>query len=223
MAKRSKTPSFIRTGRKSVEEAISSGGETFLRLKDGDSIEIAMIGGVDDIISFDQHSFWLDEGDSPIFPCQQDDECPGCMLGDGPQFKAMVTVMVKTEGGMEERLIIFGKSVLRALVDAEDAVGDSLHGKILKYSRKGTGLNTRYSVIPTGREVKVPELNDVSLKPIENLGMIDRDEIVEALRSKGLWKFDRPAKTKRRDMDEIVTPDAEGDDWDDAEFEDFDE
>ena len=220
MAKKGK-PSFIRRGREAVEKAIANSGETFLKLKDGDSVEIAVIGGVDDIISFDQHSFWIDEGDSPIFPCLQDDTCPGCMLGDNPQFKAIITVMIKEDSGMSERLMIFGKSVLRSLVDAEDAIGESLHGKILRYSRKGSKLQTRYSLIPTGRSVKVPELNKVELNPIDYIGITDRDEIIEALRSKNLWEFDKSPKGRKKSEPDSI--DEDDSDWESEDFEDFED
>ena len=200
-----KTPSFIKKGREGLTD--SGGGQKFLKLKDGDSAEIAPIGGVDDIISFDQHAFWLDAGNSPIFPCLQSDDCPGCMLGHGPSFKALMSVVVRGEEGPEERMIVFGKSVFKALIDAEDALG-SLNGNILKYSRKGSGMATRYTIIPTGRKADVPSLDKREFDPIDHVGLTDRDEIIKALTEAGLWppKAAKKAKVEADDEEEAPTP-----------------
>lgn len=199
---------FIKKGAKALDEASSPPGQVFLKLQDGESTEFAVIGGLDEIISFDQHAFWLESGNSPIFPCLQTEDCPGCQLNNEPRFKAVMVVLAKTEGGTEERLIIFGKQVVTALRDANDAVGD-LNGHILRMSRKGTGLNTRYSLMPTGRTTKVPKIEEVSLNPIENIGPTTREAIVEALEQAGLWN---PTATKTEESD-----------WDSSEFVDKDD
>lgn len=206
-------PSFIKKGREAVENAGTSGnGQTFLKLADGESVEIVVIGGIDEIISFDQHAFWLDEGDSPIFPCSQDKDCPGCMLNNQPRFKAIIPVMVKTESGQEGRLLVFGKKLMQDFADAEDAVGASLHGQIVRYSRKGSGMTTKYSLMPTGRSVKVPTIEEFEPKPIDNIGPTDREEIVRILTEKKLWKFSKSSgKSKVEDS------------WDDEKFVDIDD
>ncbi len=220
MAKRTKSsgPAFIKKGREAVEQATEGNGQIWLKLADGDSFEIVAIGGVEEIISFDQHAFWLDEGNSPIFPCLQSDDCPGCMLKNDPRFKAIMPIMIKNDGGQQERLIIFGKAVMRALADAEDAVGDSLHGHILRYSRKGSGMTTKYAVIPTGRTAKVPTIEEFALQPIDHIGPTTREEIIDVLREAKLWKseHDKPKRAAKE-----TEPVSES--WDDEEFVDIED
>lgn len=218
MAKRSKGgPSFIKKGREAVDSAMEGNGQVFLKLADGDSFEIVAIGGVDEVISFDQHAIWIDEGNSPIFPCLQSKDCPGCRIGDTPRFKAIMPILVKTDAGQEERLIIFGKAVMRALADAEDAVGASLHGHILRFSRKGSGMTTKYSVMPTGRQyAKAPSIEDFGLQPLEHIGPTEPEDIIESLRQAKKWKaeYDSPKRALKS---------AETESWDDEEFVDIED
>lgn len=221
MAKRSKSGlSFIKKGREAVDHASEGNGSVWLKLSDGDSHEIVAIGGVEEMISFDQHAFWLDEGNSPIFPCLQTKDCPGCKLEQeikqgGARFKAVLPVLVKTDGGQEERLVIFGKAVAKQLADAEDAVGESLHGHILRLSRKGSGINTKYTVMPTGRKAKsIPTIEEFGLDPMENIGPTTPKAIIEALAEAGLWRseYDNPKRPSRHAETES------SEDWDEDEF-----
>lgn len=215
MAKRSGKggSAFIKKGREVVEEATSgNNGQTFLKIGDGESFEIVPIGGIEEIISFDQHAFWLDEGNSPIFPCLQTKDCPGCMLNNDPRFKAIMPVMIKTDAGQEERLVVLGKQAMKQLSEAEEAVGASLHGHILRYSRKGNGMNTKYSMMPTGRTAKVPPIEEFSLQPIDHIGPTDRDEQIKMLREAKLWKKTEksaPLPSSDWDEDEFVNVEDE--------------
>lgn len=212
MADKTKLPGFIRSGADGLENTSRS---VYLTLKDGDSKEVASVGDVESILSFEQHVFWLDEGNSPMFPCLKSRDCPGCMLGGDTRFRAIMLVQAK--GEEEQRILALGKDLLRQVIAANEALDGQLKGAVLRISRKGSGMQTKYNAMPTARKAKVgtPELD-----LLEHIGPIERDEIIELLKVPGLWP-PKGLKGKPAVVEEEtpVTP-TEDAVWDDVEFED---
>lgn len=184
-------PSFINRGVKGLDSA--SRPSPYVSLKDGDTMDIVPYVGVEGIISFYQHRIWLDEGQSPIFPCLQTRDCPGCMINNKPDFRAMMPVKVK--GVDDPKIYVFGKSVFRSLAEIESAMG-TIAGAVLRIKRTGaTATNTRYSVVPTGTRVSIPEEPPINV--VEYIGPTDRNEIIDLLKNANLWKVkDTESETK---------------------------
>lgn len=191
-------PSFIAAGRSG--ELLTAGGGRFLKLESGKAITIIPLSGVNPpneeeadgrncVISFMQYSIWLDEANrpeganSPMFPAIGGPHDPGRLLGLEPKFRAMMICVV--QGDDQEQIWAFGKQVFKQLVEIEDALGESIRGKILKITKTGTGMNTKYRVVNTGKSVPVDGTPDTDL--LEWLGPTSREEIVEMLVKAEQW------------------------------------
>lgn len=159
---------LIRKGAKALP---SSGNKPYLSIKADESVMIAPMTDVDEMISVDQHAIWVDGGNSPMFPCIGAG-CPGCELGDEPKYRASLAVMTKENG---PKIFSFGITVARQLAEIAGELG-SIKGKMLKVKRTGSGLGTRYTVVAVGKDVKIeghplPDL-EASLGPMTREGIL---------------------------------------------------
>lgn len=180
MAKKKANP--FKTGRMETK----SGGGGFLSIKGGESMTLALLHGLDQMISADMHEYW--EIQPAIFhPCLGPD-CPGCETGNKPRQKGYMGV-VDREGNV--MVWPFTSSVYKQLETLEDSLiedadddEDPLVGYVIKFSRDGSGLNTKYSVVGVGKYIDVSEVEHPEI--ISHLGETDRDKIVEKLEEAGL-------------------------------------
>lgn len=80
-------------------------------------------------------------------------EDPIAALGRKPNTVYFLWCLV--EGGENESntptIWQFKSSVFKQLVEIEDAVGGEIKGQTLRFKRSGSGLKTRYTVMPTGK------------------------------------------------------------------------
>lgn len=191
-------PGFLAAGR--AGETLTAGGGRFLKLEAGKPIEIIPLTGVNPpdgeeadgkncVISFMQYSLWLEEGQrpegvsSPMFPSIGGPYDPGKLLGLDAKFRGMMLCVVK--GDDQEQIWGFGKQVFKQLVEIEDALGESIRGKVIKISKTGTGMSTKYRVVNTGRSVPVSGSPETDL--LEWIGPTTREEIVELLEKAEQW------------------------------------
>ncbi len=211
MAKAKVSP--FKKGRK--KGGASAGGSQFLGLKDGESHVLAPMVGLDELVYADMHEYW-DIRPAIFHPCIGRD-CPGCEAGNDPRFKGYFPVLLKSG---DVAIYPFTISVYNQLEAIEDSMddGETLKGFVLKISRKGTGLATRYTVVPVGKRIDVPsEVPDF----ISQLGPQSRDEIIALLEDNG---FEVGGDTPVVKMDSesaagSVTEtdgDEDADDWGDA-------
>lgn len=208
----------IRRGKAALPSPTASG--VFLQLADGDTAIVAPMVGMDQLVSIDQHAFWLDGGNSPIFPCLQTEECPGCQLEDTPRYRAFLPVWTKSDGA---KIFSFGVSVARNLTDLEEEVG-SIKGIVIKIKRQGSGLKTRWTILSLGKKVKI---SDDDIPDVEkSLGPTTVEEIRAMLAAAGMKESSGSvAKAIVKDDDELAIEDekpavgkkgakVEEDDWD---------
>ena len=193
--------SIIRKGKDDIAPA---GGGKFIKLKDGDSVAIAPLVGLDEMISCDQHEFW-DTNPAVIFPCIQT-KCPGCEREDKPKFKAFLPVLTKEDG---VKVFSFGIKVYRQLEDLEAELG-TIKGKQLKVRRSGTGRTTSYTVVGTGKVVKVEgeEIPDI----ITMLGPTTREDILKLMEQRGL---DTSSSSETTPPWDEGKSEKKSDDWED--------
>jgi hypothetical protein len=191
-------PSFVRAGATGAEE-LSNSESIFLKIKNGKPVQIIPLTGIDGIISFNQHALWLDEGSSPIFPCFGTSWCPGEIIGDKPKFRALM-LCVTTEEPDREMILPMGIGMFKQVVGVSEAIGD-IRGHILRITRTGEKLNTKYTVMPTNKRAKLSGEPETNL--LEHLGEMDPDVVVEMLDKAGLWtdahqeKYDRLRKAAK--------------------------
>lgn len=188
-------PSFVRVGATGLEELGGDGSSKFLKLKPGKPIEIQPLTGVEGIVSFNQHAMWLDEGSSPIFPCFGKPWCPGEILGDKPRFRALLLCVVRDDPDTE-MILPMGMSMFKQMVQIEEAIGGSMKGHIIRITRTGESLNTKYTVMPTGRRNKVTGEPDTNL--LEHIGPTTPEEVIEMLEKANLWTEDNQAEYDAR-------------------------
>lgn len=152
--------------KKGKVSSASAGGASFVKIDADSSVDLIILADTSDMLSFNQHAFWRDEGNSPIFPCIGKG-CPGCAQGDKAKFKAVLPVLYV--GGEKEPVIwTFGITVARMLQDTEDALG-SLAGQSIRVKRTGSGLKTRYSVTSLAKKFNISKIK------------VDWDEIMSRL------------------------------------------
>jgi hypothetical protein len=165
--------------RKGTKAMPSSGNSEFLGIKPDESVTIAPLAGIEDMISIDQHVFWVDGGSSPMFPCIGEG-CPGCAMGDSPRYRASLPVLTKEDG---PKIFSFGTQVARQLSEIASELGN-LKGAMLKVKRTGSGLKTSYTVVAVGKSVKT---EGVKVPDVEKaIGPTTREEIVKLLEEAGM-------------------------------------
>lgn len=221
-----KKKSAIRRGMGVLKDRPAGGGGSFVSVSDGEQVELVPMVDMDDMVSYDQHAIWLDAGNSPIFACIDGtgEQCPGCQMGEKPRFRAFLPVLTQ-EG---PKIWAFGITMARQLSEIDDAV-DGIAGKVMRLRRTGSGINTRYTVITTGKERDVSAAAPLDVE--ENLGPTDRMGILELLNRAGIDLSAVASKTEvkklggkpepepepKEDIAEEESSDEEwGDDWEDG-------
>lgn len=219
MAKRKVSP--FKKGR--AEKRESSGGSKFLNILPDESVILAPMVGLEEMISADMHQHW--NCSPPVYhPCVGR-SCPGCIVGNEARFKGFLPVMVK--GETEPIIYSFTISVYNQLEELEDSLddGESLAGMAIKIKRTGSGLKTRYLVIGTGKRIEfdieppdiVPFLGPVTVEEIWDL----LDETDEYDRSEYEVEKPKPRRKPKKveepeeDLDE-EEDDEDLDDWGDV-------
>lgn len=186
-------PAFVRTGAAGLDE-LGEGNSKFVKLKVGKPMEIVPLTGVDGIVSFNQHALW-DIEPAPIFPCFGEAWCPGEIIGDKPKFRALLLCISKEDPDTEV-ILPMGMSIFKQMVQIEEALGGPIKGQVIRVSRTGEGINTKYTALPTGRRVKVTSTPETNL--LENLGPTTPEEVIEMLEKAGAWTDENQAEYDRR-------------------------
>lgn len=181
----------FRKGREGIRK--SGGDNRFISIKADESIVVAPMVDIADLISVDMHSWW-DVNPAPHLVCLGE-ECPSCALGHEARYKAYLPVLTR-EG--EPKVLAAGISVVRQLEDLEDEIGH-IKGNVLKIKRTGSSwMSTKYSVIPIGKKVDTSKYEVLDVESM--LGPVTREDQIDALRSAGIdvSELEETAKPKRR-------------------------
>lgn len=199
--------------RKGAEAAPSGGGEAskFIKVPEGESVSIVPLVNLDDLVSIDQHEFW-DINPALLFPCIGSG-CPACAAGNKPKYKAFLPVLANGDS-TTPKLYAFGISVERQLETIAEEVGE-IQGLVIKVRRTGSGFNTRYSVVPTGKKVKIDGVE--APRAEEEITVLSADEI-EAKISAVKIGSKRPAAKPTEFATESAAGTAAGsDDWEEVD------
>lgn len=167
--------------RKGAKALPGGGSNQFLTIKAEQSAIFAPMTDLDEMISVDQHVFWVEGGNSPSFPCIGKG-CPGCEMGDVPRYRALLAVLTKEDG---PKIFGFGIQVARQIGEIASEIG-TIKGKAIKVKRNGSGLKTSYTVVALGREVKVDGLEVPNLEA--SIGPTTREAILALLEEAGVSK-----------------------------------
>lgn len=191
----SSMPSFVKGGE---QGGVLLNKGTFLKLESGKPLEIVPLTGVNPppgelmsghncLMSFQQYTLWLDDLPtgkfSPSFPNLGGKGEVGQVLGLTPTFRCMMLVMVN--GEEDEQIWAFGKQVFSQLVEIEQAAGESIRGLVLRVSKTGEKMQTKYRVVPTSRRVPVSGEPETDLTKF--VGPTTREEIIKLLVEVDAW------------------------------------
>ena len=173
MAKSTKSslPKSVRIG----SPAPDAGQNTsFWNLKE--KTEMVVLANTNEFVSVDQYAMW-GINPAPIWLDIGEDD-PGVELGLKPSYRAFVPVQVKVDGEEQVKIWSLPITVHRQLEEISEMV-DGLKGAVIRGNRTGTGKNTKYTLVPTGKKIDVSDIEVPSPMDIVNgLGPSDRDEII---------------------------------------------
>lgn len=193
------------------------GNGVYLSVKADEQADVAFTTNITDMLSIQRHAFWQENGNSPMFACLggTKNHCPGCELGDKPKYRAFMQ-LVQVEKGQrsEPKVFSFGIRVARALSDLDDALG-GLRGHLVRIKRRGSGMNTTYSVIQLGKRVDVKGLTELDL--MEHLGPLDRPGIVKLLQEANVWDGDESDADDGDESDAVIEDEVDGADETDGD------
>ena len=210
MAKKMSKTSPFKKGRAVGRK--SGGGSQFIGLKDGESVTFAPLVGLDEMVHADMHEYW-DIRPAIFHPCIGKD-CPGEAAGNEPRFKGYLPVM-KKDG--EVLVFPFTISVYNQLEELEDEIDGTLQGYVIKFSRRGSGFSTKYSVLGVGKRIEVDGVEAPDF--ISQLGPQTREEILALLEANDVELVGpdkkASAKPKEATADKLSDTD-EDDDWDEV-------
>lgn len=173
---------LIRKGKDALHGARSG---VFVKIEENSAVDLIPLCGVDGFISFEQHTFWNDEGNSPTFVCLHDESCPGCSLGNQPGTKVFIPVYDLT--AKAAKIYSCSTKMAQTIGDVEAETG-TIIGRVFRIKRKGAGIKTRYTLIPLNKKANVSkiEVPDVEKEIIVKT----KDEILRTLQEAGFTDDD---------------------------------
>lgn len=192
----------------------SGSGGMYFKLDAGEQTDITLLSGKDDILSVDQCAIWLDDGQSPVW-VYTGDEDPSNDLGVPRNYRAFVSIL--HEG--EVKVWSISKTVHNAFLDISDA-GAMEPGATFRVKRTGTGLKTRYSIVPRGKskDISSYELPDV----IASLGPITSDAVWDMMEEKlGMSREGIIKRYGKKKVSKTVLAADEDDDLDEVDLDEI--
>lgn len=155
------------------------GGKKYLRVKEGEPVTFAPIQPLNELISFDQHEYW-ETNPAVMIPCIGPG-CPACKSGNKPKYKALLQVITPDEP-TTPKILPMGISVNRQLEQIAEEI-DQLPGAVFKLKRTGSGLTTRYTLVPTGKRVAVDKVIPLDIE--SEVQVFSADEITAKISAIG--------------------------------------
>lgn len=148
----------------------------WLKIEPNSSVDAIVLCEAEDILACEQCAIWLDAGNSPVWVYTGPDD-PSHDLGVDRRYRAYLPVVVDGE----VKVWSMGKMAHVQLLDIADASGE-LKGLEIRIKRTGSGLTTRYSVVPKGKRHDVSRIEEPDI--ITMLGPITSEEVREMITEK---------------------------------------
>ena len=169
----------VKTGHDPRKDAM---GGNWLKLESNVPVDVVCLVNADEILTIEQCAIWLDEGNSPVWVYTGPND-PSHDLHIEKRYRAYLPVL--SEG--EPKIWAMGRGAHMALLDISDSSGE-LKGQILRLKRTGTGLQTKYSVLPRGKRKDVSGIEEVDVLSV--LGPLTRAGVIQLLESKLKMSYD---------------------------------
>lgn len=191
-------------------EVKKGGGTQFIGLKPDDAMVFAPLVGLDELVSANMHEYW-DLRPAIFHPCIGRD-CPGCKSGNEARFKGYLPVVMKDK---TVHIYPFTISVYNQLEELEDELdGKSVAGHLIKFSRKGSGMATRYTIMGIGKRIDIEEF--VIPDFIDNLGPSTKATITDLLEQNNVdFGIGPSADDDEEEAKTSLSEDSGDEDWGD--------
>lgn len=185
--------------------ARAAGGETsvFVKVKADEPVSFVPLVPLDEMTSIDQHEFW-DTNPALIFPCIGSKVCPACKAGNKPKYKGFLPVMLRDEA--EPKILAFGITVERQIGSIAEEIGD-ITGQVFRLKKTGTGMTTKYTIVPTGKKVDVSKVEIIN--PEDHIMVLDQEEITIKMRALGEIGGEEEAEPEGKPMSSVKEEDDE--------------
>lgn len=220
-------PSFVQSGAQGESLANVSGN--FVKFEENKPVKLFLLhnfeapegedpSGNNSVLSYRQYAIYdndkryvLPEGTKAItFPELGGADDVGKLLGLKSSYRGLAIVMI--EGEEKESVWAFPISVYKQLLEINSEY-DTLKGRVLKVTRTGTGLSTKYNIVPTKTQVAIenePETDLVDFVGDERT----REDIIAKLvaADTGIWPpigGDPYAPAKKTTKKGVTKPAAE--------------
>jgi hypothetical protein len=177
----------------------------FLSIKENGRVDVIVAAEPEGMIHFPQHSIWLQQGNSPQFPCIRGtgQVCPGCQYNDlqakngekadKPKLKVYLPVYLierdpqsgKDTGQLTPKIYSFGNQVAAQIGAITDAM-QSIQGMRLRITRAGSGLNTKWTIVQMGPYAGQMPAEDFPIDYEALVSPTDREGILSMMATSGL-------------------------------------
>lgn len=201
------------------------GPNMWMRLMPNQSADIVILVEIEDIITVEQCAIWIEGGGddgvkSPVWTYTG----PNDPMHELNEVKKSYRAFLPCVENGEVKVLPMGKMLHGALLDIADAAG-SIAGMQVRVKRTGSGLNTRYSLVQTGKRMDVSKYDEVDvvalLGPLtpdgvreliaQRLQLDSYEEVLEKYSGKAV-PATRTTKTKKKAAPVVVEEDDEEED-----------
>lgn len=164
-------------------------------------VEAKVLVGVDQIVSAEQCAIWK-INPAPIWVYSGTGD-PADALNIRPGYRAFLPILIKDEDG-KPIIKLWSMSIgcHRQIAEIAEALGD-IAGHIIRIKREGSGLSTKYSILPIGKKVAITEDVPTVDQIIELMGPFDREEIIKKIEAISKEPFDANFIKKYRQPDRV--------------------
>lgn len=166
----------IKTGYDPRKDGDDGKATAWLKVEPNSSVDGIVLVEAEDILATEQCAIWLETGNSPVWVYTGPDD-PSHDLGVDRRYRAYLPLVVDGE----VKVWSMGKMAHVQLLDIADASGE-LKGLEIRIKRTGSGLTTRYSIVPKGKRHDVSRYEEPDV--IAMLGPITSDEVREMITEK---------------------------------------
>jgi hypothetical protein len=181
MAFKTKPP--VRFGNPEDRPASDGKSGQFLSVPKDKMMELKVLVQAKDIPSVDQCALWNFFNPSPVWTYIGDDD-PSNDLGIKRGYRAFVPVSYRDEEGqLRVKLWSIPLGVHKQITEL-DEMSSGLRGLQLRVKKSGAGLKTKYSIISTGKRLKITEQVPSEAEILDLLGPFTRDEIIKVIEQK---------------------------------------
>lgn len=160
--------------RKGVDPRKDSRG-IWLTIEPNSFVDAVSLVDTDDIISHDQCAIWGEVNVTWSFTGTDD---PSHELGVQKQERFYLPVLVNGE----QKIWSMSKTLSKQIWEISESASGGLKGQVIRIKREGSGLSTRYTIIPRGKKMDVSGEDDLDV--ISHLGPLDAAGVRELLEEK---------------------------------------